>query len=229
MFSALPIIVLLALTMLGAGSLFAQSCPSSENTIDAPQPSVLRGTMKFHPGTRPWLGLVLEKPACGSSEIELAFSGDGWSHAKQMDHCSVTVKGVISESMTVYYSADLNIFNPVIKPDPNCGLLPAEPDYEKMTIPDSIKSYEVTVFTDIRGNKPLHGEVSAPGHRLEPWRAYVEVFLNGEEDLNLSCRKGFKLSSFRSSSRNTELFDTGTVRLPAGKGSPASLTIVCQR
>jgi hypothetical protein len=231
MLFCLRICILLILATLGSCALFAQSCPSSDGkSFDAPQLSVLHGTIKYHPGTRPWLGLVLEKPVCGASEIELAFGRrDGWSRAKQMDHCSVTVKGVISESVTVYYSADLNIFNPVITADSDCRLLPADPDYEKMTIPDSVKSYEVTVFTDIRENKPLRGEVSASGQRLEPWRAYVEIFLNGEEDLNLSCRKGFRLISFKSTKGTSELFDPNTARLNAEDGSPGSLTIVCHR
>jgi hypothetical protein len=213
-----------------AGRLFAQSCPPSDGKdIDAPQPSVLHGTINFHPGTRPWLSLVLTKPACEASEIELAFSGDGWSRAKQMDHCSVTVKGVISESATAYYSADLNLFNPVITPEPGCKFLPPDPDYSKMTIPDSINSYSVTVFTDVRGNKPLRGEVSSSAHRLEPWQPYVQYFLNGEEDLNLSCRKGFRLASFKSSAGHAELFDSNTARLYADDGAPASLMIVCSR
>ena len=135
MFPGQPIRILLIFATLGTGTLFAQSCPSSDaKDIDAPQASVLHGTIKFHPGTRPWLGLVLPKPACGASEIELAFK-DGEFRAKQMDHCSVTVKGVISASPTIYYSTDLNIFDPVITPDPACKLLPPDPDYTKSPSP----------------------------------------------------------------------------------------------
>jgi hypothetical protein len=226
MFPGQPIRILLIFATLGTGTLFAQSCPSSDaKDIDAPQASVLHGTIKFHPGTRPWLGLVLPKPACGASEIELAFK-DGEFRAKQMDHCSVTVKGVISASPTIYYSTDLNIFDPVITPDPACKLLPPDPDYTKITIPDSIKAYKATVFTDIRGNKPLRGEVSSSGRRLEPWEPYVQYFLNREEDLGLNCRDGFKLISFTSATGNAELLDQ-TAWLYAKNGAPASLTIVC--
>lgn len=224
------IVVSLILAALTVRGVFAQSCPPADGkNPDAPQPSVLHGTVKYHPGTRPWLGLVLQKPACGASEIQLAFSGDGWSRAKQLDHCWVTVKGVISESLTAYYSADLNIFDAVITPDPNCKLLPPDPDYSKINIPNSITSYEVTVFTDIRANKPLRGEVSSSGQRLEPWQPYVQVFLNGEEDLNLNCRVGFKLVSFKSSGSQSELFDQNTARLDVNEDAPASLTIVCHR
>jgi hypothetical protein len=219
---------LLILAALSSRILSAQYCPPSDGkSIDAPQPSVLHGTIKLHPGTRPWLGLVLAKPACGASEIELAFS-DGVSHARQMDHCSVTVKGVISESPTIYYSADLNIFNPVITPDPGCKLFPPDPDYSKVTIPSSIKSYEVTVFRDIRGNKPVRGEVvSSSGRRLEPWQPYVQLSMNGEEDLTLNCPDGFELTSFKAKGHGV-LIDA-TAWLYAEKGAPASLTIVCRR
>jgi hypothetical protein len=223
--------IILILVALGAGTLFAQSCPSSDGKdIDAPQASVLRGTIKFHPGPRPWIGLVLQKPACGTSEIQLAFStGERWHRIKQMDRCSVTVKGVIIESPTAYYSADLNIFDGTATPDPECKLLPHDPNYSKLTIPDSIKSYEATIFTDIRGNKPLRGEVSSSRRRLEPWQAYVETLLNGEKDLNLSCGKGFELLSFKSMGSQSELFDPNTARLYVNEGAPASLTIVCRR
>lgn len=230
MFSGRRISTFLILATLGFCALFGQSCPPSDGkSIDATQPSVLHGTIKFHPGTRPWIGLVLPKPVCRATEIELAFGVDGWSRAKQMNHCTAVVKGVITESPTAYYSADLNIFNPAITPDAGCKLLPPEPDYSKMTIPKSIDSYEVTVFTDIRGDKPLRGEVSASGRGSEPWQAYVQKFLNGEEDLNLSCREEFHLVSFKSSSSQSELFDTNTARLYANYDAPASLTIVCRR
>jgi hypothetical protein len=221
--------ILLTLATLGGGSLFAQSCPPADGKdIDASQPSVLRGIIKFHPGTRSWLGLVLQKPTCGASEIELAF-GDGRSRAKRMDHCMVTVKGVIGERVTAYYSADLNIFDPEITPDPGCKLLPSDPDYTKMIIPDSINSYTATVFIDIRGNKPLRGEIFSSGRRLEPWQPYVLYFLNAEKDLDMSCQKGFKLISFKSTTGLAERFDPNTARLSADEGAPASLTIVCRR
>jgi len=217
------------LALLGPAVLFAQSCPTSNGkSVDAPQPSILEGTIKYHPGTRPWIRLVLSKRACGTSEIELAFGeGDAWSQAKQMDHCWATVKGVVSESPTVYYSVDLNIFNPEITPDPGCKLAAPDPDYSKMGIPESIKTYEVTVFTDIRGNKPLRGEVSSSGRQLEPWQPYVRYFLNGEEDLSVNCRDGFKLISFKNAG-HAQLFDQ-TALLYARNGAPASITIVCRR
>jgi hypothetical protein len=222
---------LLALALLGPGTLFAQSCPPSDGkSMDAPQPSVLHGTIKYHPVTRPWMGLVLPQPVCGASEIELAFStSEMWRHTKQMNRCPVTIKGMITESPTAYYSADLNIFNGTITPDPNCKVLPTDPDYSKMSIPDSIKSYEVTVFIDIRGNRLLRGEVSASGQRLEPWQPYVQWFLNGEKDLDLSCRKGFKLVSFKSRGSRSELFDPNAARLDVNEDAPASLTIECRR
>lgn len=229
MFRSARILTFLILTALGSGTLFAQSCPPSDGkNIDSAQSSVLHGTIKFHPGTGSWIGLVLAKPACGASEIELAFS-DGGYRAKQMDHCSVTVRGIIGESVTGHYSADLNIFNPEITPDPGCKLAPPDPDYTKMTIRDSIRSYTATVFTDIRGNKPLSGKASSAGHVLEPWQAYVESSLNSQKDLDLSCHQGFKLVAFKSAGSQSELLDTNIARLYANDDVPASLTIVCRK
>lgn len=146
-----------------------------------------------------------------------------------MDRCSVTVKGIVGESPTGYYSADLYIFDPKISPEAGCKLLPPDPDYAKMSIPDSIKSYTATVFTDIRRNKPLSGKASSAGRRLDPWQTYVESSLNSEKDLDLSCHQGFKLVSFKSAGSQSELLDTNIARLYANDDAPASLTIVCSR
>lgn len=105
---------------------------------------------------------------------------------------------------------------------------PTDPDYTKITIPDSIKFYKATVFTVIHGNKPLRGEVSSSGRQLEPWEPYVQYFLNGEEDLGLNCGDGFKLISFTSATGNAELLEQ-TAWLYAKNGAPASLTIMCRR
>jgi hypothetical protein len=213
-----------------ATNALAQSCPSAGGQ-DAAQPSTLHGTIILHPGTRTWLGLRLDHPVCGTREIELAFSKD-WEQAKRMQNCSVTAKGVISESPTVYYSTDLNLFDAAITADPGCRLLRADPDPGKVKIPDFISTYRATVFIDVPGNKPLRGEVTntlGKGQPLTPWRAYVLVFLNGERDLNLSCRDGFKLVSARSFPRGKSTLLGGSAVLYSSELGPASLTIQCSR
>jgi hypothetical protein len=208
----------------------AQSCPSTDGQ-DAAQPSTLHGTILLHPGTRAWLGLRLDHQVCGTREVELAFSKD-WQQAKRMQNCGVTVKGLISESPTVYYSTDLNLFDPVVTPDPGCHLLPADPDFEKVKIPNAVSKYQATVFIDVRENKPLRGEVintSGKDQPLTPWRAYVLVFLNGEKDLNLSCREGFRLVSAQSLPRGKSARLDGSAVLYSSELGPASLTIQCSR
>jgi hypothetical protein len=212
-------------------ALQAQFCPSRDGkSPDAAAASVLHGTIVLHPGLRPWLGFVTASPVCGQNEIELALGkADAWTQAKRMNHCGAAVKGVIGESATAYYSADLDIFDPQITPDASCQLLPAEPDETKQPISTKLRTYQATVFIDIRHNKPLRGEVSSNGYLLQPWRAYVSTSLNGEKDLDLSCRDGFKLVSFKGTGSHAELFNTKTARLDSNEQGPASLAIVCRR
>jgi hypothetical protein len=223
--------ILFILAVSAEKGLSAQSCPSSdENNTDIPQASVLRGTIRIHHGTRPWLVSSWKNQSVALLKSSWHSAATGGLMPSKMDHCSVTVKGVISESVTAYYSRPLNIFNPAITADSNCRLLRPDPDYEKRIIPDSIKSYEVTVFTDVRGNKPLRGAVLAAGRHEEPWRAYAKPFLNRQKDLDLSCRTGFNLISFKSTAGTAELLTPDTARLFVGnEGAPASLTIVCRR
>ena len=217
--------------LLMARLLHAQSCPPADGkSPDAPAASVLHGTIMLHPGVRPWLGLFLEQPACGNNEIELAFAEhDSWTQATRLNHCGAMVKGLLSESLTAYYSADLNIFNPQITADSSCRLLPAGPDVSRRPAPTDLKTYRATVFVDTLHDKPLRGKVSTEGKPLQPWRAYVKTSLNAEKDLDLSCRDGFKLASFKGSGSQAELFDTYTARLDANDKAPASLTITCHR
>lgn len=218
------------------GAVAAQSCPPADGSnLDAKAPSVLHGTLRYHGGIRPWLGVVPDHPVCGAKEIELAFGNDGWCSAQRLSGCAVTVEGVISESPTAYYSADLNIFNPKVIPAPGCHLLPEEPDYLAMKIPPSVQAYRLTVFIDVAANKPLRGsvvDVGRPGQHLAPWRAYAEVALNGEEDMDLGCRDGFRMTSFSSvppdASAPAPLFN-GWARIYSSERGASSLTIECRR
>lgn len=216
-----------------AGGLFAQSCPAGDN-IAAPESSRLHGALRFHDGTRPWLGLAMQQPACGAKEIELVFSGDGWRAAKRMRGCGATVQGKILESPTTYYATGLNLMDAAITPDPGCRLLPADPDYEAFRIPEGVGSYRLTVFIDARANKPLRGVVVGTGGTtgpLKPWRAYAEISLNGELDLDLGCRQGFRMVSFTSdpphASERSPL--EGMARLNSSERGSGFLAIECQR
>lgn len=214
------------------GGVRAQSCPPADgSSLDAKAPSALHGTIRYHEGTRPWLGFVPDQPVCGEKEIELAFSDTGWEQAKRMRGCGVTVRGRISDSPTVYYAANLNVFNPEITPDGGCHLFPADPDSKRSPIPAAVNSYRVTIYIDVRDNKPLRGEVRlAESPRIETdWQSYADWWLNGEEDLAMSCRKGFRLVSFKGSAPDRTISDDGWISITSSELGPASLTIECHR
>ncbi|MGB9144656.1 MAG: hypothetical protein WCC14_02440 [Acidobacteriaceae bacterium] len=223
--------LLAILSVAGGGR--AQSCPPTDGSgFDAAQPSVLHGTIQFHDGVRPWLGLALDRPACGAKEIEIVFTDEGWREAKRMRGCTATVRGKISESPTIYYATDLNVSNPSIVADGGCHLLPPDPDYASFRISDDVRSYRLTVFIDVKGDKPLRAEVMrTDGIRqsLTPWQPYADMFLNGEEDLSLGCANGFGLLSWKSSDPKYVQQLDSNIALTSSSLGPAWLTIECRR
>lgn len=212
-----------------------QSCPPEDGkNLDAPAPSSLHGTVRLHDGTRSWISIVPDRETCGENEIELAFGErQNWERAKSFVDCVISARGTIADSVTAYYSSELNIFNPVITPDPTCKPRPVEPNPYKLDLPADLKSYRATVYVDVKHNLPLRGKVwSADGKALitPSWRAYAQPSLNGEEDLDLSCHEGFTLQSFSSDPSNaSELFSPGVARLNSSEFGLSHLTIVCKR
>jgi hypothetical protein len=67
--------IVLAIALLAAGAAEAQECPSTDKTapVEASQQSALHGTLVFHDELRKWLGIKLDRQACGQSEIEIYF------------------------------------------------------------------------------------------------------------------------------------------------------------
>ncbi len=229
----IPSLLVILLTALAQ----AQSCPPADGSrLDASAPSTLHGTVRYHDGTRPWLGFIPDQHVCGASEIELAFgSSSGWRTTKRLRGCPATVYGTISNSPSAYYSTDLNFFNPKITPDAGCHLLPADPDYATVKIPDWVNDYQLTVFTDVQADKPLKGQAVSGGvvkRPLNPWEAYAQVSLNGEKDLDVGCRSGFLMVSYSSvppDASEPAPFFKGWARIYSSDLGPASLTIKCRR
>lgn len=219
---------------MGSARSRAQLCPPGDGrTVDAPKPATLHGRLVFHDNTRGWLGLKLEHPVCGQREIEIAFSSQhGWRYARSLAGCEVSAEGKLSESVTAYYSTSLNLFDPKLQPGADC-----HPDtalsYPDVVIPAKVSHYRVTVWIDVKDQKPLRGEiVDLQRHVALPgsWRYYAQVSMNGEEDLDLSCHDGFGLISFRSRPGSaSSLFTPGTARLHSGELGPSWLSIECKR
>jgi len=178
----------------------AQVCPSEHG--DATAPSTLHGKIMYHDELRQWIGLKLDRPACDQSEIQLVFvTGDetlAWRKAKSLSGCQATVEGMIVESLTGYYSTDLNIADPKINVDPGCTPKPLEPDLYQVTVPKTVNKYNAEMKVDLRGKGRLDGSASnAQGRLLSPWQAYVKYMLTGGMTMWLECADDFVLSNPR--------------------------------
>jgi hypothetical protein len=108
-----------------------QTCPGhSEHGLDnAQRPSVLHGILLVHDEIRKWIGLKLDQPACGQTEVQLVFSKAGaWREAEALRGCIVTATGKLYDSPTGYYSTGIAVSNAALKPDPSCRPSPVRED-----------------------------------------------------------------------------------------------------
>lgn len=182
-------------------SVFAQTCPTSadaEKGLDAAEPSTLHGELVYHDELRQWIGVKLEKPACGQEEIQLVFTEDSaWRRAESLRGCSLTVKGKIFDSPTGYYSADLAISNALLRPDSTCHPFAITPDLSKVAIPSRVAGYRVSITVDYRGKGHVSVRVTdgpSGTTALEPWQAYAHYSLtSGADVIWFGCQKAFRL------------------------------------
>ncbi len=189
-------LVLLLLTLLQSLAASTQNCPMSDaRPAQASVASTLHGTLKLHDELRQWLGLTLEKPACGQDEIQLVFSDDkALRSAESFRGCAVSATGKLFESPTGYFSAVIAISDPALKPDPSCRPFPVEPDSTTALIPVSLKSFRASITVDYRGKGHVEVRVWRSGNNeaLQPWKSFVYYGLNGGQDVMwFGCRKGF--------------------------------------
>jgi hypothetical protein len=228
-------VVMLFLSYLFSFAAFSQRCPPENgHDIDAQTPASLHGTIYFHNVTRGWVSVVPDHPVCSEKEIELVFRrSEDWSRAKSLQGCTVTVKGKISDSITAYYSTQLNFFDPAVVPDVSCKPRAIDPDPTKTPLPRDLQSYRAIVYIDVKHNLPLRGTVwNAKNEQiLSPsWKSYAQPSLNGEKDLDLACHDGFTLQSFSSDPpKAAQLFTQGVVRLTNSELGRGNLTIICKR
>jgi hypothetical protein len=182
----------------GATTVHGQTCPITSGD-EAKKPSVLQGTLLVHDEIREWIGLKLERPACGQNEVQLVFSKpQAWREAKSLRGCKVTASGQPYESPTGYYSAEIAISNAVLKPAPTCHPSAVEEDPSSVPIPSDMKAFYASVTVDYRGKGHVDvrvwhgGEARLP---LAPWQAYVSYNLNGSLDLIwFRCQKDFLIT-----------------------------------
>jgi len=187
-----------AFFFLCASAAVAQSCPTQDaaGQHDASESSVLHGILVHHDELRTWLGLKLDRPACGESEIQLTFdTPDAWRKAETLRNCGVTATGVLFLAPTAHYSAGMAIENPKLQPDESCRPLPLDPDPSKAPVPPNLRTYHVLITIDTRGKGHTEVRVSSDADApepLAPWQAYAHFSLNGGGDvLWFGCREGF--------------------------------------
>jgi len=194
--------LVLSLLLFSASEAFAQTCPKqdSRGPHDATEPSVLHGTLVYHDELRTWLGLKLDRPACGETEIELLFdTSDAWRKADSLRNCGVTATGKLYLGDTAYYSVPMAIADPQLSPDDWCRPSPVEPDPSKAPVPPQLHTYYVSITIDTRGKGHTAARVSLdPDAResLAPWQAYTHFSINGGGDLLwFGCREGFSAAN----------------------------------
>ncbi|HEY2460989.1 MAG TPA: hypothetical protein VGI16_09280 [Candidatus Acidoferrum sp.] len=192
------ILIFFAMVLSAATASTAQICPASNesNSGKAPKAAIIRGRLRFHDDLRHWLGIELNRPLCGKTEIQIAFSkGDQWKRAKTLRGCTITATGKLYDSPTGYYSADLAIFDPIIKADSSCHPLPLEagPRAHPSEIPHG--PYQTSISIDYRGKGHVDVNVSQGEKKLIPWQDYVDYMLSGSAEVVwLYCAKDFRVT-----------------------------------
>jgi hypothetical protein len=174
----------------------AQKCPDATSG-EAAGKSALHGTVVYHDDLRQWLGLKLDRAACGEKEVQLVFPDAGTErHAKSLRGCKATAIGELYPGVTGYYSAPLAVSVEELKPDASCHPVAVEPDPAASGIPPDIQQYFASITVDYRGKGHVSVEVwkdrarSAP---LKPWGAYVNYLFNSAADvIYVGCREGFR-------------------------------------
>jgi hypothetical protein len=204
-------LVILATALLAVAAAAGQSCPKDKGSgkAEALRASSLHGRLVFHDELRRWLGIKLEQPVCGQAEIELVFSTtDLWRKAKALNGCTITATGKLYYGLTGYYSTEMAIMDPTLRPDPSCKPHAVETDPATVKVPASIKAFHASVTVDYRGKGHVHVEAWEGDDRrkalLEPSQAYVSYSLAGATDaIRFSCRDGFGIKDFTQKPKST--------------------------
>jgi hypothetical protein len=191
-------LIILAITLLASLTANAQECPTKDTHSfgEASRPSVLHGTLLLHDELRQWLGIKLDRPACGQKEVQLVFSKDEERRATEaLRGCAVTATGKLYDSPTGYYSADMAILDATLKPDPSCRALLVELNPHAVTVLPTVTRYQASISVDYRGKGHVDVKVwqdDGKSGLLAPWQAYVNYTLTGSMDVIwFGCQEDF--------------------------------------
>ena len=175
----------------------AQSCPVQ----DADEPGVaagissLHGTLRYHDDLRQWLGLRFDKPACGQNEVQLTFRDSAIRRrVESFRGCGVTATGTMFYRPSGYYSTEIAINDPVLRPDKSCHPFPIKSDPASIHIDPQVRRYYASITVDYREGHVQVMVWTGEDKRsaLRPWEAYVQYGLNSFGDgIFFGCVKGF--------------------------------------
>jgi hypothetical protein len=206
--------ILFGLVFVAAGAR-AQDCPSAANEGHASAASVLRGVVTVHHELRDWLGLKLESPVCGQREVQLVFAaGEAYRNVESFRECTVTATGKLFEGETGYYSADVALSEPVLKPDGSCHPYPVRTDPKLAPLPKVVSYFRVSIRVDFRGKGHVEVEVRGENQeKLESWESFAYYQINGGRDmLWFGCREGFRAGNAKQNPK----VDGGIIEEPMG-------------
>lgn len=201
------LLVLMAALLTG-GATRAQVCPPQNgDAIEASGVSVLHGMLLLHDELRQWLGLKLDRKACGQTEIELVFStSEDWGKAETLLGCAISASGRLYDSPTGYYATDMAISNAILKPDASCHASAVKPDPSAAPIPPTVTAYHASITVDYRGKGHVNVSVRQGDNKaapLAPWQAYVNYMLTGGQDIvRFDCQKGFQIGDIKQTPTN---------------------------
>jgi len=197
-----------------------QNCPLTQERGpgEASAPSTLRGTLVFHDELRQWLGLQLEQQACGEADVQLIFSdAKAWRIAESFRGCAISATAKLFDSPTGYYSAQIAMADPELKPDPSCHPFPIRPDPTSAPIPKDVKSFRASITVDYRGKGHVAVQVwdAASKQPLEPWQAFVHYHLTGGTDVMwFGCHADFKIGDMTQAPKSPSGFTQVDENLP---------------
>ena len=198
----------------------AQNCPvrNERGPAEASVDSTVHGTIVLHDELRQWLGLKLDQPACAQFEVQLVFSDvKAQRSAETLRGCAVSATGKLFDSPTGYYSAEIAISNPALKPDPSCHPFPVKPDQSTAPIPASLKSFRASITVDYRGKGHVDVRVwqSADKELLQPWQSFVHYHLTGSQDVMwFGCREDFGIRGITQTPKSPDGFIEGDEDFP---------------
>ena len=194
----LSLIAVMALLFATCTPARAQSCPDPGTWQQASSASTLHGRIAYHDELREWLGLKLDKSACGQDEIQLTFSEDkDWRQAEALRECEVTVIGTLFYSPTGYYSADMALADPVVAPNVTCAAHPVKSDPSLAPRKAGISTFMAEISVDYRSKGHVRVQVWEDSQRkseLIPWQAYLHYNITGLQDVIwFGCADGFDI------------------------------------